>query len=362
MQIVLAPDKFKSSLDARSVSRAMREGASRSDPGARVIECPLADGGEGSVDVLLEHLGGVRHEVAVRRADGRPARAAFAELNDGRSAVEMAAASGLSSMRALDPLRASSLGTGDLIEAASRSSESVIVFVGGSASTDGGTGAARAVGWEFDDRDGRPIPLGGGGLNALSALRRPSSSRLLDVLGACDVSNTLIGPDGAARVFAPQKGATANDVVALERGLEHLAATVLDELNVDIASIPHGGAGGGMGAGLVAFFGGRLTSGFEIVARAANLDAALARADLVITGEGRLDATSFSGKVVSGVVTRARAAKVPCAAVVGASDISEASARDHGIDHLVTLADSTPDTDPQAGIAQAVEMLLRRIR
>jgi glycerate kinase len=357
MRIVLAPDKFKSTLDARAVVRALADGIQAAAPTAECVFCPLADGGEGSVDVLLQHIGGSRHEVLVHGPDGHRLDSWFASLKDGRVAVEMAQASGLALMGKLDPLGASSVGTGELIAAAASVSDRVVVFVGGSASTDGGTGAARAAGWEFLDRRGKPLPLGGGALCELADVNRIATIDAT-VVGACDVTNPLAGPQGAARIFGPQKGASPEEVATLEQGLERFARVVEERLAMSVATISHGGAGGGMGAGLSAFFGARLTSGFEIVASAARLDEALEGADLVITGEGRLDASSFSGKVVSGVLERARDKGVPCVAVVGRSEVSDRIAADHGFDRVITLVDGGGASDAQTAVARAAQLAI----
>ncbi|MEA2476739.1 MAG: glycerate 2-kinase [Actinomycetota bacterium] len=358
MRIVLAPDKFKSTLDARAVARALAAGVKEVVSGAECIECPLADGGEGSTDVLLQHLGGRRHEVSIHGPDDRRLISSFASLDDGRAVVEMAQASGATLMEKPDALGATSRGTGELIAAAAVGSDRVVVFVGGSASTDGGTGAARPAGWEFLDKSGRSLPVGGGALRELADLRWVSTIETT-VVGACDVTNPLIGPAGAARVFGPQKGASLDEIAILEEGLERLAHVVDTKLGVDVATIAHGGAGGGMGAGLSAFFGARLTSGFEIVASAAGLEEALTGADLVITGEGRLDTSSFSGKVVSGVLELARKNGVPCAAVVGTSEVPSEIAAARGLDRVVTLEDVVGDSSStRAAVARAAQLVI----
>ncbi|MFN2593361.1 MAG: glycerate kinase [Actinomycetota bacterium] len=360
MLIVIAPDKFKSTLDSHAVSQAMADGIARSGLEAECIQCPLADGGDGSMDVVLRHLDGIRTELVVTGPDKERVPASFAVLDDGRALIEMASASGLALMKQPDALNATSIGTGELIAAASKASEEIIVFVGGSASTDGGTGAARAIGWGFFDDDGNTLPLGGGALEELDDIRGASSMHAR-VIAACDVTNPLIGPDGAARVFGPQKGANADDVARLERGIERLLEVVSAQLGMNMATLSHGGAGGGMGAGLSAFFGAELTSGFDFVASAAGLDDALEGADLVITGEGRLDSASFSGKVLSGVVERAKAHGVPCVAIVGSSDLSESACRERGLQEVVTLAELEEGRDAFDAVARAAELLVKRV-
>ncbi|MDQ3878524.1 MAG: glycerate kinase [Actinomycetota bacterium] len=353
MRIVVAPDKFRSTLSAPAAARAMAEGVARADHSIRCDICPLADGGEGSAEVMLRQLGGTRRDLTVVGPDGRPTDAWFALLPDGRAVVEMALASGLDLIERPAPLRASSIGTGELIAAAMGSAREVIVFVGGSASTDGGTGAARAMGWRFTDDDGHDLDPGGGSLARLAGVTR---GRRFDekVIGACDVPNPLLGLEGAARVFGPQKGASEREVEALEAGVERLAVVVREELGVQVAEIRHGGAGGGMGAGLVAFFGATLTSGFDLIAGAVGFDDLLDRADLVVTGEGRLDETSFRGKVVAGVLDRAGRAKTKCIAVVGSSSISSESALERGL-HRVVTSGGADRGDPFEALVRATE-------
>lgn len=358
MRVVVAPDKFRSTLTAREAARAICEGIRSTNPATTCIELPLADGGEGSLDVVLAHVGGVRQGVGVHGPDGRTVDAVYGLLADGRAAVEMAAGSGLSLMERPDPLGASSLGTGELIAAASAVANDVIVFVGGSASTDGGTGAARALGWRFVDERGHDVALGGGALANVARIVTPDRAQRAHVIAACDVTNPLLGPAGAARAFGPQKGATPDEVSLLERGLAHVASLIRSTLGRDVAELQHGGAGGGMGSGVAAFFDGDLKSGFDLIASAAGLDDAVRSADLVVTGEGRLDETSFSGKVVSGVIACASRAGVPCTAVVGRSDVPRKDARERGLETVVELGERGLGADAYALVASATRRLM----
>ena len=268
---IVCPDKFRGTLSAAEAAAALARGLSRAgyDP---VVELPLADGGEGTLDVLSRARGGSRRTVQVTGPLGTPVDAQYALLPDGTAVVEMAQASGLALVDRNDPLRASTRGTGELIAAARRGgARSILVGVGGSASTDGGLAAVEALGWA----------LGG-----------------IEVTVACDVDTAFLE---CARVFGPQKGATAAEVELLTRRLASVADAYVRRTGVDVTVLEGAGAAGGLAGGLAAI-GARIEPGFEIVATAAGLEEALVGVDLVVTGEGRLDVTSFEGKVVGGVL------------------------------------------------------------
>jgi glycerate kinase len=368
LQVLVAPDKFKGTLSAAEAARAMETGVRRALPSASIDRLPLADGGEGTVEALLESLGGRHRTVTVAGPNGRPVGARLAELPDGHAALEMSSASGLSLVASdeRDALRASSEGTGELLRAAlDAGCAGVIVGVGGSASTDGGTGAARAVGWRFLDRRGRDLPPGGGALVRLARIdagRVDARLSRVAVVGACDVGNPLIGRSGAARTFGPQKGASASEVERLEDALKTLAERVRADLGTDVSSCWGGGAGGGMGAGLRAFFGATLEAGFDLVADRARLGPRVARADVVITGEGRLDAPSLGGKVPVGVARVARSAGVACVAVAGEVTLEEDELRSAGFTRALALVEVVGDRrarqEPAAAVVEATAALL----
>lgn len=283
---VACPDKFRGTLTAATATAAMAAGL-RAAGFDEVAEVPLADGGEGTLDALLAARGGSRRTTTVTGPLGEPVDAEWGRLPDGTAVVEMARASGLVLVPGRkDALRASSRGTGELITAAARSGATrIVVGVGGSATTDGGLAAVEALGWS----------LAG-----------------LDVTVACDVTSAFTA---AAEVYAPQKGASAAEVDLLTRRLEQLAGVYRARTGVDVTVLEGAGAAGGLAGGLAAI-GARLEPGFEVIARAAGLEAALEDADLVVTGEGKLDATSFAGKVVGGVLEWAADAGVPHRAVI----------------------------------------------
>jgi len=328
MKIVIAPDSFKESLSAAQVARALAEGARCACPAAEIDLCPMADGGEGTVDAMVAATGGTTQTVQVCGPLGEPVRARFGLLGGGgppAAVIEMAAASGLALVPAgrRDPLRTTTFGTGQLVLAALEAgARDVLVGVGGSATVDGGCGAAQALGVVFVARDGQPCVCGlaGGGLADVARIDLSDRDpRLADarVRVACDVTNPLTGPDGAAAVYGPQKGATGEAVAELEAALRHLAELIRRDVGLDVEALPGAGAAGGLAAGLVAFAGAALEPGADLVAEAVGLPARLAGADLCLTGEGKLDASSRFGKTAVGAARLAAAAGVPTVCIPG---------------------------------------------
>lgn len=330
-KIVVAPDGFKETLTAEQVCRAIGDGVRRAMPNAQIVLIPLADGGEGTVDALLSD-GGKRLRTSVTGPLGDPVSAEFGIMPDGRTAViEMSSASGFERLAPdrRNPLLTTTFGTGELLLAAQRELESsaahparIVLGVGGSATVDAGCGALQALGARFLDCNGIPIVdhLCGGNLNRITridASRIHTSVRRIPISLACDVANPLCGPQGAARVFAPQKGADADAVALLEKNLEHIAAIFQQDLSIPVAHRARCGAAGGLPAGLHAALGAELLPGAELVLDALDFPQRIADADLIITGEGRLDATTLQGKVVSRVAEAARNAAVPLIAIVG---------------------------------------------
>lgn len=324
MRVLIAPQEFKGSLTASAAAQAIADGLARALPAAQFDRLPVADGGPGTVEALVTATGGRVVETPTVDPLGRPISASWGILGDGITAVvEMAAASGLLRLgrSELDPLRASTFGTGLLIRAALEARcARIIVGVGGSATNDGGAGCAAALGVRFLDADGKPLPPGGA---ALAALRHIDLSRAdprlqqAQILVASDVTNPLVGPEGASAVYGPQKGANAEAVATLDAALRRLADVVQQDLGLDLATAPGAGAAGGLGYGLMAFCRAQIRPGFDLVAQYAGFDERLAAADLVITGEGRLDPQTAYGKAPAGVARRARATGKPVIAIVG---------------------------------------------
>ncbi len=306
-RILICPDSFKGSLSAAAAAAAIARGVQRVYPTAELRLLPLADGGEGTLSTLITALGGELHPVSAQDPLGRPSSTEFGVLTGGTMAVvELAQTAGMTLLQPQerDPLRTSTYGTGEVIKAAMQTQvDEIWIGLGGSATHDGGAGIAQSLGFRLLDAAGLPLGRGGKELLRLQRIEDRAASDLpwprVRVLS--DVSNPLTGPEGAAAVFAPQKGATPEQVILLDQALEHYAEIIRRDLGVEIRTLPGAGAAGGTGGGLVAFCGATLERGIDWVLRAVDFPAALASADLVMTGEGRLDEQSRMGKVVSGV-------------------------------------------------------------
>ncbi len=388
MRIVIAPDKFKGSLTAAEVAKALAEGLSAT--AIEVDQVPVADGGEGTVEAALSSSsqpGSARDGAGFRAVTvevagpvGDPVRATYAigtsaETGAETAVIELAAASGLallprdeSGRPRFAPLAASSAGTGELVRAAlDAGCAEIVIGVGGSANTDGGAGLLTALGARLLDADDRPVPPGGGGLARLARVDlsgldpRIAATR---IVLAADVDNPLLGPDGAAAVFGPQKGAGPDDIALLDRALAGYARLVAEALAVGAASpdpdrlaqAPGAGAAGGVGFAVLSVLGGSLRPGIDLVCELVGLDARLAGADAVITGEGSLDDQSLAGKSPVGVARRARAAGVPKVyAVCGRTLLSPDAATRAGFDEVFALSDLEPDL--QRSISHAADLL-----
>ena len=322
MKIICAPDSFKGSLSAVSAVAAMSAGVARAAPSSSIVRIPLADGGEGTVDALIGARGGARAFAEVHDPIDRPVRAIFGVLEKDMVVLEMAAASGLPLLRPeeRDPFRTSTFGTGQLILAAmDRGAREIVLGVGGSATVDGGAGALQALGARLLDVEGNPIPPGNGGLEQLVIVDLSTlDARLahVRVRVACDVRNPLTGPQGAAAIFGPQKGARPADIPTLDANLARWAEILSQATGKDIAHVPGSGAAGGLTAGLLAI-GATTEPGIELILDAVRFDHQLRGADLVLTGEGKIDGQTAHGKVISGVLAHARAAHVPVVALAG---------------------------------------------
>src|SRR5438128_2725877 len=319
--ILVAPAAFKGTLGPRQVADALAVGARRALPDAAVLQCPVSDGGDGLLDALLGPAA-LRERISVTGPLGEPVSAELGWVDLETAIFESATACGIALLKPeqLDPLRATTRGVGELIwEAVERGARTVVVGLGGTATVDGGTGAARGLGWAFLDAAGASLPEGGGSLAQLAEFDG-GWSLAARVIALADVTTPLVGSNGAAPVFGPQKGAGPEGVKLLSRGLERLAALMARHGRGDLATLPGGGAAGGLGAGLVGFAKAQLTGGAEWVLGRIGFDAALAKAQLVITGEGSFDKTSLVGKAVGEVVRRAQAAKTRVAVVAGKVD------------------------------------------
>lgn len=316
--ILAAPAAFKGTLGPRQVADALSAGIRRALPEAAVLQCPIADGGDGLLDAVLAP-GSLRERVQVTGPLGMPVWGALGWVDAETAIFESATACGIALLQPeeLDPLRATTRGVGELIwEAVERGAKVVVVGLGGSATVDGGTGAGRGLGWTFQDARGSALPEGGGPLAQLADLAGGWGLQA-QVIALADVTTPLVGSDGAALVFGPQKGAGPEGVKLLSRGLERLAELMALHGRPELATLPGGGAAGGLGAGLAFFAKAQLERGAEWVLSRVGFDAALAKADLVVTGEGSFDRTSFVGKASGEVVRRAQRGKKKVAVVAG---------------------------------------------
>jgi len=339
MKIVIAPDSFKESLSALEAASAIEAGFREVFPDAVYVKVPVADGGEGTVEAMIAATGGRRIDLQATGPLGRPV-AAFYGLTGGAdtiAVIEMAAASGLELVAPdeRDPLRATSRGTGDLIRAAlDAGARRFILGVGGSATNDGGAGMLQALGVGLFDAQGGQLAPGGAALAGLdridvSGLDPRIKQSVFEV--ACDVSNPLVGLLGASAIFGPQKGATPEMVAQLDANLRHYAAIIARDLGQDVADIPGAGAGGGIAAAMLVFLDGRLRPGSEIVTDAVGLDAAVVDADLVVTGEGRIDSQTVNGKTPIGVARVAQRHGKPVIAIGGCLANDANAVHAHGI-------------------------------
>lgn len=320
MRILIAPNAYKGSLDAVAAADAIAAGLAAS-PLVHSAQChPIADGGDGTAALLVRHLCGETVMVATHDPLGRSIRAPLGMANAGRTALlGIADASGLHLLGAgeLDPLNANSFGTGELVRHAfDRGARNILLGLGGSATVDGGAGILAALGARFLDGSGDPLPPHPARLVDLAAIDL-SAVPPVDITLLCDVLNPLLGSDGAAAVFGPQKGASPQDVARLEAGLARLAAVIRDQTGLDVRAMPRGGAAGGVAAVLHALAGARIVSGIDHFLDVTGFDRALADVDLVITGEGAIDSQTLSGKAPHGVAVRAKARGLPVVALAG---------------------------------------------
>ena len=345
MKIVIAPDSFKGSLTALQVSDAVEEGFKRIFPDAQIEKVPMADGGEGTVQSLVDATGGQLLTESVTDPLGGKVKANYGILGDGLTAViEMAAASGLPlvPLDKRNPMLTTTYGTGELIKAAlERGCRKFIIGIGGSATTDGGAGVAQALCVKLLDASGEDIAFGGIGLSNLAEIDMSTIDERIaetETVVACDVDNPLTGPRGAAHVYSPQKGATSEQVELLDKYLGHFADIVKRDLGKDVKETPGAGAAGGLGAGLMAFLNAELRSGIDIVIEASKLRERMKGVDLVITGEGQLDEQTAYGKTPTGVSRVAEEMGIPVLAIAGGIKSGAETSYEEGIDAMMSIA------------------------
>lgn len=341
MKIVVATDSFKGSLTAERACRIIADAIGSAAPGVEIVVKPMADGGEGTASAIMAASGRgrwIKKTVTGPLSDMRVEAGFVWFADENKALVEMAAASGLELLKPdrRNPLKTTTHGTGQLIASAiHHNAAKIFLAVGGSATVDGGVGAAVALGWRFLDKKGQEVGPGGGQLHKISTIVPPTQPIRAEVEVLCDVDNPLCGENGAAKVYGPQKGATEKMVELLDAGLAHLAELVSKQLGVDIKDIPGAGAAGGLAAGAMAFMGGKLIPGIEFVMAQSRLDEAVAGTDWVITGEGRFDHQSLRGKVVSGVVKKAKDAGAKVAVLAGQVLLASAEYRKTGIEEAI---------------------------
>ncbi len=344
MKIVIAPDSYKESLSALDVATAIEQGFREIFPQAEYIKLPVADGGEGTVEAMVAATQGRIVEVTVTGPLGTQVEGFYGLSGDEQSAfIEMAAASGLELVlpEQRNPLITTSWGTGELIRhALDAGVKHIIIGIGGSATNDGGAGMVQALGAKLLDSEGNPLGQGGGALETLARIDISELDRRLHdcrIEVACDVTNPLTGKEGATAIFGPQKGATPEMITRLDTALAHYAELIKRDLDLDVLDLAGGGAAGGMGAALFAFCGAELRQGIEIVTDALHLDRYVAEADLVITGEGRIDSQTVHGKVPVGVAKVAKRYNKPVIGIAGSLTADVGVVHEHGIDAVFSV-------------------------
>lgn len=377
LSVVIASDSFKGSASSRQVDDLLAEGIHRVVPDANTMTFPIADGGEGTMDALVSACGGEVRSVTVSGPLGDDVVAHYALIDGGDEAViEMAEASGITliGQSPENALRASTLGVGQVILAAmDDGARKIYVGLGGSATSDGGAGMAKALGARFLDESGNGIPCGVVGLESLASIDVSGlDPRLSDVefVALTDVRNPLCGPNGAVYVYGPQKGLASHDLAQVDGWMRHYSEILLRDVGADVASLPGAGAAGGLGAGLVSFCGASIVSGIDFVLQKIELEKAMAGADLVVTGEGRMDSQSANGKAPVGVARLAKRHGIPVVAVVGSRADDLGSVYSQGIDLVIptvtapmTLQECIDRVDvsvPLAGESSARAFLLGR--
>jgi glycerate kinase len=369
MKIVIAPDSFKESLTALQAADAIEQGFKEVFPDAHYFKIPMADGGEGTVQSLVDATNGAIIQTKVTGPLGEPVEAFFGLLGDGTTAViEMAAASGLHLVPSekRNPLLTTTWGTGELIKAAlDHGVTKIIVGIGGSATNDGGAGMVQALGGRLLTEEGRNIGYGGGSLNQLAAIDVSELDPRLQhvhIEVACDVDNPLTGARGAAAVFGPQKGATPDMVKLLDENLSHYASVIESELGKKVDEIPGAGAAGGLGGGLLAFLPVELNRGIEIVLKATEFERYVQEADLVITGEGRIDSQTVYGKTPMGVAKVAKKYQVPVIGIAGSVSDDSHVVHDHGIDAVFSIVPrAIPLSDALSNASQYLQQTARNV-
>jgi glycerate 2-kinase len=350
MKLIVATDSFKGSLSAKKACSIIADTISEKCPDVRIIVKPMADGGEGTADAMIAACGGqwITQNVMGPLPE-MEVEAGFAWFEDSRTVlVEMACASGITLLPSsyLDPMKTTTYGTGQLIKSAiEKQPNDILLAIGGSATVDAGVGAAMALGWEFTDDQCKPIGPGGGEIERIRDIIRPLEKITCKVKVLSDVDNPLYGPNGAAQIFGPQKGATPEMVKKLDQAIRKFSDLIEGKLDIDVSSLPGAGAAGGLGGGAVAFMNAEIVSGIDVIMNVVNLEKDLRDADWIITGEGRLDNQSFQGKVISGITQLAKQTNTRVAVIAGDIQLDSSSYSDYGIVDAVSLKQKNMTTE-----------------
>lgn len=349
MKIILAPDKFRGSLTASQACEAMAAGVREACPEAIIQSIPLSDGGEGFLETLVQATQGTFHEVQAHDPLMRKITTSYGISGDKQTAfIEMATVSGLALLQPdeYQATQTTTFGTGEVLKAAIRSGvRKVILGIGGSASTDGGIGLALALGWQFFDKNGQLLPPNGASLLHIHRIESPSPDSAVELLIASDVTAPLFGPTGAAHVYGPQKGASPEEVELLDEGLKNLAKKVADQgLGIgSLAEVPGAGAAGGLGFGLMAFAGAKIRPGAELVMELTGFQEVLSTADLVLTGEGKLDEQSLQGKLIGRICQEAQKQQIPVLALCGTLAAKPSRLKEMGLSYATSILNSPMD-------------------
>ena len=372
MKVVVAIDSFKGSLSSMEAGLAAREGILRARPDACVIVKPLADGGEGTADALIDGLGGERVYACVMGPQQDLVTASYGMLGGGKAVMEMASAAGITLTDIRDPMTASTYGVGELmLHAMRRGARSFIIGIGGSATNDGGLGMLKALGWSFSDKDGEDVGMGGQALGRIASITGPEPERraLLEQCTfevACDVKNPLCGSDGATYIYGPQKGASPEMLECLENGMKNFADVCAEKTGEDLRGIAGAGAAGGLGFALVSFLGAELVPGVELVLEASGIDKDLEDADILVTGEGRLDAQTSMGKAPAGAAALAKKYGARVIAFAGSVTRDATVCNSAGIDaffpiirNICTLEEAMDKTAAYSNLADTAEQVFR---
>ena len=368
MKIVIAPDSFKGSLTAVEIADAIGQGVKEIFPEAKIIKIPMADGGDGTVQCLVTATGGEILREKVTGPLGDEVLASYGILGGMKTAViEMAEASGLTLVpeNKRNPLITTTYGTGQLIKAAlDQGCKKMIIGIGGSATNDGGAGMVQALGVRLLDREGKEIGFGGGELKKISRIDISNLDNRLsetEVLIASDVTNPLCGPKGASRIYGPQKGATPKVIEELDESLAHFAEIIKRDLNKNVKDMPGAGAAGGLGAGLIAFLDAELKPGIEIIIEIVKLEQAIKDADLVITGEGKIDSQTIYGKAPIGVAKIAKKYNIPVIAVAAIISDDADIVHQYGINTLIKISEPPMSlTEPKSKKVQLIKKCIKQ--